>query len=311
MKTNILYSLLILLFLCFAALSGTQAISPPPDGCYPNFTTAEGCGALNSLTTGAGNSGLGWYALFGTDAGNFNTGVGAGALTLNNADSNTAVGTAALLLNTAGLDNTAVGTNALVNNDGSAGLDAGSFNAAFGSVTLSANLQGLGNVAIGHSALSNSDSNYNTAVGLDAGENLVGAGFDENIYIGDTAGTLDFTGAEVGNESGVIRIGSFFSGTAACFINGILPNFVTPAPGNAIVTINTITGQLGWTTDSAANKVVEQQKQIERQQASINQLKTEMQTMVVQLKEQATQIQRVSAQLELSKAAPRTVRNNQ
>jgi hypothetical protein len=53
----------------------------------------------------------------------------------------------------------------------------------------------------------------------------------------------------------VIRIGSFFSGTAACFINGILPNFVPPASGNPIVTIDTTTGQLGWTTDFAANKV--------------------------------------------------------
>ena len=28
------------------------------------FTTAEGCDALNLLTTGAGNTGLGWYSLF-------------------------------------------------------------------------------------------------------------------------------------------------------------------------------------------------------------------------------------------------------
>ena len=42
--------------------------TPTPDPCYPNFTTAEGCDALNSLTTGAGNTGLGWqFALFGYD----------------------------------------------------------------------------------------------------------------------------------------------------------------------------------------------------------------------------------------------------
>ena len=101
---------------CFALLPGAQAISPAPDGCYPNFTTAEGCNALNSLSTGSGNTGLGWFALASDSTGSFNTGVGAGALTLNNGDSNTAVGTVALLLNTTGSNNTAVGTDALVNN---------------------------------------------------------------------------------------------------------------------------------------------------------------------------------------------------
>ncbi len=93
------------------------AVSPPPDGCYPGFTTAEGCNALTHLTGGAANTGLGWYALFGTSTANYNTGVGAGALVLNNADSNTAVGTAALLFNTAGTGNSALGTAAMVNND--------------------------------------------------------------------------------------------------------------------------------------------------------------------------------------------------
>jgi hypothetical protein len=43
-----------LFIVCFAFLPGAQGqLSPPPDGCYPNFTTAEGCDALNSLTTGS------------------------------------------------------------------------------------------------------------------------------------------------------------------------------------------------------------------------------------------------------------------
>src|SRR5437870_8698004 len=90
---------------CFALLPGARAVNPPPDGCYPNFTTAEGCGALSSLTIGAGNTGLGWRALFADSTGNFNTAVGAGALALNNSDSNTAVGTAASLLNAGGTQN--------------------------------------------------------------------------------------------------------------------------------------------------------------------------------------------------------------
>src|SRR6266446_2400615 len=100
--------------------SSTPMPTPTPavvDGCYPNFTTAEGCDALASLSTGAGNTALGWRSLFSNTGGSFNTGVGGGALIFNNGSSNTAVGAAALLLNTTGSENTAVGTDALVNND--------------------------------------------------------------------------------------------------------------------------------------------------------------------------------------------------
>ena len=76
MKTNTLYSVLVLLLIYFAASFGAHAVSPAPDVCSPNFTTAEGCNALNLLSTGSGNSGVGWYALFSNSTGNFNTGVG-------------------------------------------------------------------------------------------------------------------------------------------------------------------------------------------------------------------------------------------
>src|SRR5947209_15122391 len=99
---------------CFALLPGARAVSPAPDGCFPNFTTAEGCDALSFLTIGAGNTALGWRSLFLDTTGSFNTGVGGGALALNNADSNIAVGVAALLLNNTATQNTAVGTDAMV-----------------------------------------------------------------------------------------------------------------------------------------------------------------------------------------------------
>src|SRR4051794_12785533 len=71
--------------LCFAGIASTmQAVSPPPDGCYSNFTTAEGCNALQNLVGGAGNTGVGWEALFSNIDASFNTGVGAGALIFNN-----------------------------------------------------------------------------------------------------------------------------------------------------------------------------------------------------------------------------------
>src|SRR5205807_1319351 len=84
--------LFVVLLVCFVIPSTPNAfgVSPPPDGCYPAFTTAEGCSALQSLTTGAGNTGVGWYSLFGYSIGNYNTAIGAGALYLNNGDNNTA-----------------------------------------------------------------------------------------------------------------------------------------------------------------------------------------------------------------------------
>src|SRR5438477_11233528 len=102
--------MIIVPLLTFLALSpGARAVSPAPDGSYPSFTTAEGCDALSSLTTGAGNTALGWRSLFLTTTGSYNTSVGDGALALNNGSSNTAVGMAALLLNTSAAQNTAGG----------------------------------------------------------------------------------------------------------------------------------------------------------------------------------------------------------
>src|SRR5215813_7616902 len=120
----------------------TQAVVPPPDGGYPNFTTAEGDHAVQHLTAGVGNTGIGTFSLFSVTTGNFNTAVGAGALDLNLGDFNTAIGVAALLFNTTGIENTAVGTAAL------------EFNATGGN-----------NTAVGSFALFNNTSIANTAIG--------------------------------------------------------------------------------------------------------------------------------------------------
>jgi hypothetical protein len=170
----------VLIFVSLAAVGQkAQAVVPAPDGCYPTFTTAEGCDALNLLTSGAGNTGLGWRSLFSTSTGNFNTGVGAGALVLNNADDNTAVGAATLLLNTAGHDNTATGTGALVSND------SGNFNTANGAFALNSSTASDQNTAVGYQALFSNGTGLNTAVGYQAlFANLGGL---ENTAMGDQA----------------------------------------------------------------------------------------------------------------------------
>ena len=213
-----------------AFLPGAQAVNPAPDGCYPNFTTAEGCNALKSLTTGAANTGVGWYSLFSITTGNSNTGVGAGALALNQADNNTAVGGGALFLNTTGTENTAVGANALVHND------SGSDNNAFGTNALFGNVEGAFNNAHGRNALAantgsennafgdlamenNTSGNSNTAIGDDALRNVVDGSF--NVAVGDEAGTG--LGPSVNN---CIAIGAPGAGPFAvldntCFIGNI------------------------------------------------------------------------------------------
>src|SRR5947207_6896428 len=169
---------------CFAVLPATQAVSPAPDGCYSNFTTAEGCDALKFLDNGIGNTGLGWEALLSTDNSSFNTAVGGGALLSNKADSNTAVGAAALLLNTTGTQNVAVGTDAMVFNDSgsfnnavgafalfnndSSGHGAANFNNGLGRGALQANVDGEENDAFGDLALTANLASHNTAIGDDA-----------------------------------------------------------------------------------------------------------------------------------------------
>jgi trimeric autotransporter adhesin len=175
------------LFAWFALVPAVWAVSPPPDGGYPGFTTAEGQNTLKNLTTGAGNTAVGWYSLFANSTGNYNTAVGAGTLVLNNADSNTAVGTGALLLNTTGTQNTANGALALVHNT------TGNQNTATGSEALSSNSEGLRNTANGFVALGgNTTGSDNTAVGSQA--LVVNTEGDRNTAVGGQALFFNSTG---------------------------------------------------------------------------------------------------------------------
>jgi hypothetical protein len=182
MKIVIPSLLALFMFFCPAAVGpNAQAVSPPPDGGYPGFTTAEGTNALKNLSTGAGNTAVGWFSLFSDTTASFNTAVGVGTLVLNTADSNTAIGAAALLLNTTGGENTAVGVAALLSNTTASGNTAIGSNALHDNTTGGTleNIQGLNvgpNVAVGAEALrSNTIAGANTAVGYQAlGSNTTG-----------------------------------------------------------------------------------------------------------------------------------------
>ena len=372
-----------------AFLPAGQAVVPPPDGCYPNFTTAEGCNALRSLTTGAANTGVGWYSLFSITTGNANTGVGAGALALNQADNNTAVGGGALFLNTTGTENSAVGANALVHND------SGSENNAFGTNALFANVEGTFNNAHGRNALvgntasennafgdlameNNTSGSSNTAIGDDALRNNVDG--SANVALGDEAGTG--LGASVNRciAIGAPGDGPFATFDDTCFIGSIFGEAVSD-PGsqvpvyvdrfNNVGVFNTSsrrfkhdiqpmdkasetlyrlkpvtfklnsdwkgTKQYGLIAEEVAevdpqlvvrgrdgeimavhyeqisnmmlNEFLKEHKKVEELQATVAQQQKGMDVLTAQLKEQAAQIQKVSAQVEVNKPESQVVVN--
>ena len=116
-RPALLLTVAILLCLAFPLVPNTLAVSPPPDGGYPNGNTAEGDNALFSLTSGAGNTAIGSDVLFSNTTGSDNTATGFFALISNTTGGfNTAAGFEALLDNTTGSGNTAIGFNSLFGN---------------------------------------------------------------------------------------------------------------------------------------------------------------------------------------------------
>ena len=250
--------LIAVVILYFAPLPNAHAVSPPPDGGYPGFNTAEGTNALKGLTTGVGNAAVGWFSLFSNSDGSFNTALGAGTLLFNVGNQatsggikNTAIGTAALLFNSAGTDNTAVGATALLNNttgseNTALGSDAllhntsGAFNMASGSQALLSNTTGTENTANGTFALNiNTDGSFNTAIGAFALANNTGS---ENTAVGvntlfnNTAGGNTAVGANAlrlnttGFQNTSVGDGTLQSNTAGTFNTAI---------GASALTVNT------------------------------------------------------------------------
>ena len=225
-------------FACFGLLPKARAVVPPPDGGYPNFTTAEGTSALQSLTTGVGNTAAGWRSLFANTVGNLNTAIGAGTLLLNTGDNNTATGALALFSNTTGIENTANGALALLSNTGLGNTAIGAFtlqnnttgsvNTAVGDAALFSNTIGGANVALGELALSNNTAgSANTAVGaLALSSNTTGTG---NIALGAAAG------GNVSSANNVICIATNGENVSdSCYIGNIYNAVIDPATTLAV-----------------------------------------------------------------------------
>lgn len=315
-----------------------------PELALAGFNTADGANALANVTTGVANSAFGWFSLFSDTDGSFNTAVGAGTLVLNTGDQttgegleNTAVGAAALLFNTTGSLNTAVGVLALENNTSGSGSTAvgigalqqntglgsstavgfdalinnvdGFNNAAFGVRPLEFNTSGTNNTAIGNLALNSNTTNSNhVCVGRLAGQSITTV--DNNIIVGHHNGVHSVFG-EVSDR---------------CFIDNIFGAPVSAA--TALVVLVDSDGRLGTTTADAIDpggfspqglrpQAVPDAKQakinlkVEKLQATVIQQQKQIEVLITQLKEQAAQIQKVSAQLEVGKPAPQVANNQQ
>jgi plastocyanin len=301
--------------------SPTPMATPTPpavaDGCYPNFTTAEGCDALSLLTIGAGNTGLGWRALFLDTSGSFNTAVGGGALVLNNGSSNTAVGAAALLLNTSGSNNTGIGTDALVFND------TGASNTATGYFALMNNTSGGSNTATGSEALTaNATGNNNTAIGNQALQ--ISIGTNDNVVVGNMSGSGITTANNniiIGHHSGVHSV--FGQESDRCYIDNIHGAPVSAATAMTVMVDSD--GRLGTVamespgesspkasqpqTSRDASKQALLDRKVDSLHATITQQQQQIETLKVQLKENAAQIKKANAQLEVSQPTAEVVVN--
>ena len=144
--------------------------------------TANGSFALFSNINGSNNTAVGYHALLGNTTGNQNTAIGVLALAASNiGTANTAVGFEALFSNTdTGVGNSAFGWGALASNL------SGQNNTAIGSGALGGGTAGNGNTAVGQAAGVNATGSGNIYIG--AGVAGV-AGEQFHTYIGNIATT--------------------------------------------------------------------------------------------------------------------------
>ncbi len=295
--------------------------------------TATGPGALFSNTTASGNTADGAFALFSNTTGVGNTATGLQAL-FSNAGGirNTANGVYALNHNVSGVGNTAIGYQALANSTGNG-------NTAIGNDSLVANTTGSANVAIGVGAGSGiTTSNNVICIGIGGVEhdNTTWVGNIWNVQplhpnvapvvVSDHGQLCVQASSErfkkdistMGKASETIlslRPVSFHYkndakdtaqfGLIAEEVAKVNPALVLPDKEGKPFTV-----RYDQVNAMLLNEFLKEHRKVQEQGATIAQLKNEIATVVVRLKEQDSKIQRVSAHIELSEAVAQTALNN-
>jgi hypothetical protein len=287
--------------------------------------TANGVNALFSNTTGDQNTATGYAALASNTTGDDNTANGVSALASNTIGGlNTAVGFFALSENTDGNSNTAMGYEALL-------VSTGSENTAVGAYTLGFN-NGTGNTVLGFAAggaLSTGDNN------IDIGHNVYGvAGESNTIRIGNTDITDTFisgiSGTTVASGAAVLVDSSGHLGTLTSskpfkeeiksmdkaseallalkpvtfrYTKEIDPHR-TPQLGLVAEDVEKVNPDL-VVRDKGGKPYSVRYDQVNamllneflKEHSTVQELKTEIAALTTTVKEQAAQIQKVSAQL--------------
>ena len=290
-------------------LSGTQNV-------------AVGTDALLNNDGGSDNNAIGSFALFSNINGTFNNAHGRNALTANLGDENNAMGDDAMDSNTTGSFNTAMGDDALD------GCTTGSSNVAVGDEAGTAVVAGSNIICIGAGVTGGggpfqdfdntcfigsifgeptSDPGTQTAVYVDQ-FNVVGIFNSSRQYKHDIQ-PMDKSSETLYQLKPVTF--KFNSDVKGSTQYGLIAEDVAQVDPQLVVRKNgeTVTVRYEQINSMLLNEFLKEHKKVEEQQASISQLKSEMQTMVAQLKEQAAQIQKVSAQVQVSKTAPQVVVN--
>jgi trimeric autotransporter adhesin len=282
---------------------------------YSNTTggqnTANGFQALYHNTTGSGNAANGFGALYHNTAGNHNTANGDGALDNNTTgDHNAANGVAALFFNTTGGDNTGNGFWALSsNNTGSSNSALGAF-AGFNVITASnvicigANVAGedvsdttwIGNV-YGVTTQSGTAAPVIISQNGQLGTVASSRRFKKDIEPMDkiSEGILDLKPVIFHYRSDKTNTPQF--GLIAEEVAKVNPALVLPDKEGKPYTV-----RYDQVNAMLLNEFLKENRTVQSQQKEIDALKAE-------LKEQRALIQKVSAQLEMSKPAPQVVKD--
>jgi trimeric autotransporter adhesin len=345
------FVLIVLTGFALSQAAQAQLPSPTPDGGYPAGNTAEGTAALQNLTTGIFNTALGNGALFSNTMGFENVATGAGALLKNTTGfHNTATGIAALFNTTIGNHDTANGDFALVSNtegnfntaDGAHALvtnTIGNLNIALGFSAGESLTTGSNNIDIANGGVA-AESNTIRIGNQVAFSDLEGVMHSAHAktFIAGIFGTM-ITGSQVGVTSdgqlGVLatssqrfkddinpmdraseailalkpvtfrykkeldpnRVPQF--GLVAEEVEKVNPDLVTRDAKGKLYTV-----RYEAVNAMLLNEFLKEHRTVQGQQKEIDALKAE-------LKEQKALIQKVSAQIEVTKPGPQVVNNDQ
>jgi Chaperone of endosialidase len=332
-----------LLLACFALSPHARAVCQ--QGCLTNSNTVLGEDALISNTTGDNNTAIGFEVLHANTTGHDNTAIGFHALQFNTAGHfNTATGLQALQRNTIGSGNTAYGLGALLSNT------TGNSNTAIGAGALQFNTTGRDNIAVGFDAGNLTTANNNIDIGNAGvmGESrTIRIGTQtthSNTFIAGISGVTVPAGVGVIVDTDG-HLGTVVS--AARFKDEIKP---MDEASEAILALKPVTfrykkkldpesiPQFGLVAEEVEkvnpdlvardadgkaytvryeavnamllNEFLKEHRTVQQQGSTIAEQQKQIEALTAMVKEQAAQIQKVTAQLELSKPDPRTVLNN-